>query len=89
MIQTATLAALVGSAAAFSPAAVPGALSQSKVAASYTAPAPIAPRAELQMSAVTERDADGNPVTHYEMLDPIYLVIAATPWIALLATNPF
>ena len=28
-----------------------------------------------KMSAVTERDADGNPVTHYEMLDPIELAI--------------
>ena len=24
------------------------------------------------MSAVTERDADGNPVTHTEMFDPVY-----------------
>merc|ERR1711939_704278 len=29
------------------------------------------------MSAVTERDADGNPVTHSEMFDPIYLAIIA------------
>merc|ERR1712224_377458 len=28
-----------------------------------------------KMSAVTERDADGNPVTHYLELDPIELAI--------------
>jgi len=28
-----------------------------------------------KMSAVTERDADGNPVTHYDMFDPIELAI--------------
>jgi hypothetical protein len=28
-----------------------------------------------KMSAVTERDADGNPVTHFDMFDPIELAI--------------
>merc|ERR1712159_525171 len=37
-----------------------------------------------KMSAVTERDADGNPVTHYEMLDPIELAIKIGFFTALL-----
>jgi len=44
---------------------------------------------EVSMSAVTERDADGNPVTHYEMFDVFWLGICLTPWLALLVLNPF
>ena len=44
---------------------------------------------EPTMSAVTEWDADGNPVTHYEMFDPIKLAVQMLPWIGLLVVNPF
>ena len=80
------------SASAYMPA-VPGSqLAQSKVAArpQYTAPMPVVSRSSaVEMSAVTERDADGNPVTHYDMLDVVYLAICAAPWMFLLVTNPF
>jgi hypothetical protein len=55
----------LASAAAFSPAAV------SRVAMSRVvqpaAQFALAPLAEVSMSAVTEYDKDGNPVTHYEL----------------------
>lgn len=58
----------LASAAAFSPAAV------SRVAMSRVvqpaAQFALAPLAEVSMSAVTEYDKDGNPVTHYEMYAP-------------------
>jgi hypothetical protein len=44
---------------------------------------------KVSMNAVTERDADGNPVTHYEMFDPIYVVVCLLPYLALLVLNPF
>jgi hypothetical protein len=44
---------------------------------------------KVSMNAVTERDADGNPVTHYEMFDPIYFVVVLLPYLALLVLNPF
>jgi hypothetical protein len=37
------------------------------------------------MSAVTERDADGNPVTHYEMIDPVYIGLIFVIFLAVLA----
>ena len=80
------------SASAYVPAMAPGSqLGASKIASSqYAAPMPVAPRsAEPTMSAVTERDADGNPVTHFDMIDPIYLAIVSAPWLFLLVTNPF
>jgi hypothetical protein len=36
------------------------------------------------MSAVTERDADGNPVTHYEMFDPVYIGIISVFFLGVL-----
>lgn len=58
----------LASAAAFSPAAV------SRVAMSRVvqpaAQFALAPLAQVSMSAVTEYDKDGNPVTHYEMYAP-------------------
>ena len=62
-------ALFVSAAAGFSPAAVGSRLVQSVVT---PAAAPLAAQAvarvpELAMSAVTERDADGNPVVHAEM----------------------
>ena len=57
----------ISSTAAFTPAPMTSRVSMSRVATSST-PLVTAPvRAEVSMSAVTERDADGNPVTHYEM----------------------
>ena len=84
-------ALLAVGAAGFSPAAVPATkLAQSKVVGAEVAPTPVVARSsEAQMSAVTERDADGNPVTHFEMFDPVWLGITLTPWLALLVTNPF
>ena len=55
---------------------------------SFTA-AEVVRTSDATMSAVTERDADGNPVTHFEMFDPIRLVVQILPWAALLAANPF
>jgi hypothetical protein len=37
------------------------------------------------MSAVTERDADGNPVVHEEMFDPIYYAVIFVFFLVLLA----
>ena len=34
-------------------------------------------------------DADGNPVTHYEMFDVFWFGLSLAPWLALLITNPF
>ena len=80
----------VGSTSAFAPA-MGAKLAQSKVAgARAEVPMPVAQRsAAPQMSAVTERDADGNPVTHYEMFDAIWMAIVLLPYTALLVTNPF
>jgi hypothetical protein len=36
------------------------------------------------MNAVTERDADGNPVTHYEMFDPVWLGIVLVFFLGVL-----
>jgi len=74
MFRFLLLAVIASMAAAFVvPAAMP------RLAASQTfaepAQAAIVPRAALEMSAVTERDADGNPVTHTEMFDPIWVVV--------------
>lgn len=68
------------------------ALTQSKLAqrTTYATPMPEVMRSsKAEMNAVTERDADGNPVTHYEMIDFIYLAIVSAPWLFLLVTNPF
>ena len=65
---------------------------QSKLAQqSFAAPPmPAVARSSVaQMNAVTERDADGNPVTHYEMFDVFWVGLALAPWLALLITNPF
>lgn len=86
------LAFLAVGASAYMPA-VPGTkLAQSKLAQqSFAAPPmPAVARSSVaQMNAVTERDADGNPVTHFEMLDAIWLGVIATPFLYLLVTNPF
>jgi len=74
------------------PTAVPGSkLAQSKFAGARPefAPAADVRTSSVSMSAVTERDADGNPVTHYEMFDPFWLLIVLTPYLALLVLNPF
>ena len=91
MMMKLLVALFAVSASAYMPA-VPGSqLTQSKLArSSYAAPMPEVVRSsQVSMSAVTERDADGNPVTHYDMIDPIYLAIVAAPWLFLLVTNPF
>ena len=93
MFRTLVLALCVASASAYVPAAVTGTkLTQSKLAGarpSFAAPVLEERSSVVSMSAVTERDADGNPVTHYEMFDVFWLGICLTPWLALLVTNPF
>ena len=79
-------------ASAYVPAMPGSALAQSKIASrpQYTAPTPVVARSSnVEMSAVTERDADGNPVTHFEMFDAIWLVVVLLPYTALLVTNPW
>ena len=93
MLNKICLALVFVGAQAFAPAAAPM-LAQSKFASArpqYTAPMPV-PAARTsgpEMNAVTEWDADGNPVTHYEMFDAIWLAIVILPWVALLVANPF
>ena len=86
-MQKLLIALFVIGAAAYMPAS-PGMLAQSKVAASAM-PAAVARAPAASMSAVTEWDADGNPVTHFEMFDPLRAVIQLLPWITLLVLNPF
>eukprot|EP00966_Prymnesium_polylepis_P091660 2121699-Prymnesium_polylepis.1 len=73
MFRALVVALCLASTAAYVPAAVPGTkLAQSKFAGArptYTPAAEVVRTADVSMSAVTERDADGNPVTHFEMLD--------------------
>ena len=92
MFRALVVALCIASASAYVPTAVAGTkLTQSKLAGarpSFAMPTEVR-TAEVSMSAVTERDADGNPVTHYEMFDVFWLGIALTPWLALLVTNPF
>jgi len=87
------LALFAVSATAYMPAVPASKLSQSKFTGerpSYAAPAPVAARSsDVSMSAVTRRDADGNPITNFEYFDAIWLGIALLPWLALLVTNPF
>mmetsp|Transcript_35154 Transcript_35154/g.92291 ORF Transcript_35154/g.92291 Transcript_35154/m.92291 type:complete len:91 (+) Transcript_35154:58-330(+) len=74
----------VSSTAAFTPAPVSRIVS-SRVASTNAEPLVFAPRvAEAQMSAVTEKDADGNPVTHYEMFDAGWVVITLGFYSALM-----
>lgn len=82
----------LASATAYVPTAAPASkLAQSKFVGARPsfAAAEITRSSEVSMNAVTERDADGNPVTHYEMFDPIMLGIWLLPWMTLLITNPF
>ena len=83
----------VGASAYNMPAMGASQLSQSKLAgarASYTAPMPVAARSsEVSMSAITRRDADGNPITNFEMFDAVWMGIVLLPWVALLVANPF
>lgn len=78
-------------ASAYVPMAPGAALTRSKVASSSYAQAPVVAlrTAEVSMNAVTERDADGNPVTQMSMIDPIYLAVCLAPFLYLLVTNPF
>lgn len=73
-------------AAAFSPAG--SAIAQSRVVAAAAAPLAAEPAvaraSSVAMSAVTERDADGNPVTHMDMFDPVATVVQLTPFLFLL-----
>jgi len=93
LFKTFLLAALVASASAYAPAMPGTKLSQSKFAgarASYAAPVPATTRSsDATMSAITRRDADGNPITNYDYFDPIWVGILLLPWVALLVTNPF
>jgi hypothetical protein len=60
------LSLLVAGASAFAP--IGSAIAQSRLAAPAASAAPLVARASVTaMSAVTERDADGNPVVHFEM----------------------
>ena len=90
MMMKMLLACLALSASAFTPAPMVGSqLAQSKLAQPrYTAPAPATRVSEVNM-LVTERDADGNPVTHAQMFDPIYYVVVLIPYLYLLIANPF
>merc|ERR1711988_2040171 len=90
MFRALVVALCIASASAYVPTAAAGSkLTQSKIGArlSYAVPAEVRTVAPT-MSAVTERDADGNPVTHFEMFDPIRLGIQLLPWLALLVLNP-
>ena len=91
MMYKVVFALFAVSAEAFSPTAMPAGsvVARQTVAPTYAPLAPAARAPAAQMSAVTERDADGNPVTHFEMFDPIRLVVQILPWAALLAANPF
>jgi hypothetical protein len=92
MFKNLILAVLALGASAYVPAMPGTQLAASKVAArpQYTAPMPAAMRSsEVSMSAVTERDADGNPVTHFEMFDVFWIGIILVPWLTLLVANPF
>jgi len=91
MMYKVVFALFAVSAEAFSPTAMPAGsvVARQTVAPTYAPLAPEARAPAAQMSAVTERDADGNPVTHFEMFDPIRLVVQILPWAALLAANPF
>jgi hypothetical protein len=79
------------SASAYVPMAPGAALTRSKVASSsFATEAPVVSRTtEASMSAVTRRDADGNPITNMELFDPIYAAIAIGAFTALLVANPF
>jgi len=80
----------LGAASAFQ---APAVMPQSRIAQSrFVEAAPAVPErvapASIQMN--WPKDADGNPLpAQAEMFDPIYIAIAATPWLALLVTNPF
>jgi len=79
-------ALLVVNAAAFAPAPLVGSrVVQSRVAPAYEAPLALEVRAPAAtMSAVTERDADGNPVVHAEMLDVVWVGITMSFFLYLL-----
>ena len=93
MFRALVVALCIASTAAYVPTMAPSTkLTQSKLASgarpNFAMPAEVrAP--EASMSAVTEYDADGNPVTHYEMFDVFWVGLALAPWLALLITNPF
>merc|ERR1711918_93682 len=92
MFRSLVVALCLASASAYVPTAMPASkLASSKFVGerpSFAVPAE-GRSSEVSMSAVTERDADGNPVTHYEMFDVFWLGVVLTPWLALLVTNPF
>jgi len=44
---------------------------------------------KITMNAPARLDADGNPITEYEMFDIFWVVVALTPYLALLVLNPF
>jgi hypothetical protein len=44
---------------------------------------------EVSMEIIVNRDEDGNPITNYEMFDPIHIGVMLVPFLALLIINPF
>mmetsp|Transcript_41317 Transcript_41317/g.102736 ORF Transcript_41317/g.102736 Transcript_41317/m.102736 type:complete len:93 (+) Transcript_41317:66-344(+) len=92
MLRALLVALCLGTANAYVPTTAGAKLALSKVTGSrpsFTLPSVDTRSSDPIMSAVTERDADGNPVTHYEMFDVFWLVIAMAPWLTLLVLNPF
>lgn len=92
MFRAVVLALCLASTSAYMPTLAGSQLTQSKLAGArptFAMPVTETRTVEPSMSAVTERDADGNPVTHYEMFDVFWLVVVMVPWLALLVTNPF
>lgn len=93
MFRAFLVALCLASTTAYTPAAMTGSkLAHSSVAGArptYVMPTMDSRSSEITMSAVTERDANGKPVTHYEMFEVGWVVVALAPWLALLVLNPF